>query len=168
MLQGVRYDGRRKAILPERSDRQADSVHCDRAPGDEPSPVGRVESDHEPPVVAVPIELDDLAYRVDVPLDEVSSQPRVGAERALEVYAVPRPEGAQRRAGQGLAREVGDESWAGHLDGGDTDSVGRDARARAQVFEAQGRQDLDLTKSGPLPNGLHPADALNQSREHMR
>ena len=75
-----------EAIGAEAGDRQADAVHRDRPLVHDVRREMRREADRQPVELRVLPELLDVADRVDVPLDEVSAEAAVGAQRPLEVH----------------------------------------------------------------------------------
>ena len=86
---------------------QADAVHRDRSLAHDVGGEQGRKPDREPEGVAVGADVLDGARRVDVPLDEVAAEPRIRAQRPLQV-----DENAPPQRAEALTRAVSGESPA--------------------------------------------------------
>ena len=68
--------------------------------------------DREPVRIAVLPDVLDRAGGVDVPLDEMPAEPRIGAQRPLEIHHRPALDRAERGDARGLRRDVGMDAVA--------------------------------------------------------
>src|SRR3954452_21080521 len=166
-LQGFGDQGHVERRLPYRGYGERDPVDGDRALLDDVAQEIGVGGDRHPPGEAVAGDAVDRSDAVDVALDDVAAQARVGLQRQLEVDARPRLELAQRGAAQGLVHDIGAEQLAAaqprrrQADAIDCDAVAFGELARER------RRDRDPHAVLRGVHGGHCPQVLDQPGEHV-
>ena len=165
MRHRVGHDLNVESIGSESGYGEADAVHCDRPLVHDERREIRRKADGQPVEVGILAELLDVADRIDVPLDEVSAEPAVSPQRALQIHRASARQRPERRHADGLGSDVRVNLVLFGEDDGEAHAVDRQAvpgcelwrepRSNPQAEPAAGRLPLDQL-----------ADALNQTREH--
>ena len=121
----------------QRRDGQADAVDRNRAFFNDIACAALAgKFDFEIPRIAFPVEPPDAADAVDVALNNMAAESRIGSHRPLEID--DRADVARLpkcRAIKGFARQFGGKRICGERADGQADAVYRDAGAQAQIVE---------------------------------
>src|SRR3954452_21523956 len=102
MLPRVREDLHVETPLVETGNGQTDTVDGDRALSDDVRREERRIPNRQPEGVAIRANLLNRSRRIHVPLDEVSADPCIGAERALEIHQRASPKRPERSDPRGF------------------------------------------------------------------
>src|SRR3954449_3507094 len=132
-LQGLGDEGDGEAHVVDRDDGQRDAVDGDRPLLHDVAQDLRLRLDRDHAREAVLAGPRHDADAVDVALDDVAAQARVGAQRELEVHAAARGNLGQRGPPQRLVHDLGAEAVAAHADRRQADAVDGDGVAVAQL-----------------------------------
>ena len=114
--------------------------------------------------IPAPLYRGDDSDAVDVPLNDVASQPVVGPHRTLEIYSNARAPIADRGALESRSNCSGFEPAVAELANGETRAIHGDALTILQIAERSAN--AKLAPGISLPHAFHFAYLLDQSGEH--
>ena len=95
-----------KAVIVKSRHGEADAIHGDRSLADQQRRERRRESNRDPVGLAVFADIVDGARRIDVPLDEVSTEPCIRPHRAFQIERLLVPQRGQRGHARGLRADI--------------------------------------------------------------
>ena len=166
MFHRERNDCDRQRAGVQRGHGKTDAVDCDGAFPNEPFGGVRRDNDFEIPVVAASVEPANPPDSIDMALNDVAAETRVGTHRSFQIHLPSDSCVREGRSVESLTGKVCFKMAIRDRGGCDADTVGRDAGAWFRVREHGRRQDPQAPKVSGFADTGDLADFFNYSCEH--